>query len=258
MANNTLLASDNFASGSLAAGWSAVPGLSVCQVISGSPNYTEANSLLTLAGQIWTGLSWPNDHVSEVTATMTGSAVATTLLHLHVRNQGGASYSGYRAIIKDSGAWEIDVVTAGTPNSLASGTGLAIGANDIWTLQIIGVCIILYQNSNFIGFAFDATYTSGTPGYSQEATTTLSTNKVFSWRGYNAIQQDGVWQKQGAAIVPLSGDLSPAHGNSGTYNGSAVLREGNAQILSGTVFKMWFTAGDGIGYAESLTGLPGS
>jgi len=52
MANNTLLASDNFASGSLAAGWSALPGDSVCHVAIGSPNTTEPNALSTNAGQM--------------------------------------------------------------------------------------------------------------------------------------------------------------------------------------------------------------
>jgi hypothetical protein len=47
MANNTLLASDSFTSGSLAAGWAAWPGLSVGQVIVGSPNVVEANAILS-------------------------------------------------------------------------------------------------------------------------------------------------------------------------------------------------------------------
>jgi hypothetical protein len=253
MANNQLLASDNFASGSLAAGWSAVPGQSSCQVIAGSPNYTEANAVLTPAGQIWTGLTWPNDQASEVTITMTGSAVVTTLLQLHVRNQGGGSYSGYRAIVKDSGAWEIDVVTAGTPTVLASGTGLTIAANDIWVLQAAGSCISLYQNGNRVGYVGDATYTLGSPGYSQEATTTLSTNEVYSWRGYSAVQQDGVWQKQGIVLAPQTADL--ASSGIGVYEGCAIY-DSNPQILAGpNVYKLWFSAGpltsSSVWYAES-------
>ena len=235
-----------------------MPGQSVCQVVVGPPNFTEANVVGTVAGQIWTGLTWPNDQASEITVTMTGSA-ATTLIQLHVRNQGGASYSGYRAIVTDSGAWEIDAVTAGTPTTLVSGTGLTIGANDKWTFQAAGSCLTLYQNNTFVGYHYDATYPSGTPGYSQESTTTLPTSQVFSWRGYNAVQQDGIWTKRGIAIPASAADLAVA-GQSGPQNGS-IIYEGNAQILSGTVYKMWFAAffnggtNGHVGYAESLDGL---
>jgi len=251
--NNQLLASDNFASGSLAAGWSAVPGQSVCQVVAGPPNFTEANSLLTVAGQIWTGLTWPNDQASEVTVTMTGSAVATTLIQLHVRNQGGASYSGYRATIKDSGAWDISVVTAGVATVLTSGTGAVIAANDVWVFQAVGAELVLYQNFTRIDYFHDTTYTSGTPGYSQEATNALTTNKVYSWRGYNAIQQDGIWAKQGIAVPGISGSfpIGPAD-PSKVFFGASVLSSGN-------VYYMWFSDGPQsasaqIWYAESTDG----
>ena len=68
MANNTLLASDNFASGSLAAGWSAQHGVSACKVVgSGSSAVAEPNASNTSAGQVWTGLTWPKDQCSECT-----------------------------------------------------------------------------------------------------------------------------------------------------------------------------------------------
>ena len=44
--NNQLLASDNFISGSLAAGWAAMYGLSEGTVISGSPNVVEPGATL--------------------------------------------------------------------------------------------------------------------------------------------------------------------------------------------------------------------
>jgi hypothetical protein len=58
-----------------------------------------------------------------------------------------------------------------------------------------------------------------------------------------------VWQKQGVAIAPVSAD-SPGQPN--------VLFEGNAKILTGMVFKMWFGVGGaapGVGYAESVDGI---
>ena len=57
------------------------------------------------------------------------------------------------------------------------------------------------------------------------------------------------WQKLGVAIAQLSSD-SPGQ--------PTVIYEGNAVILSGIVFKMWFGTLNGICYAESSTGLPGS
>ncbi len=64
----------------------------------------------------------------------------------------------------------------------------------------------------------------------------------------------GVWVKQGVIIPPTTSDLNGGVFFSGTSNG-VVLYEGNAQILSGTVFKMWFMGGDNLYYAESVDGL---
>src|ERR1035437_1039643 len=55
----------------------------------------------------------------------------------------------------------------------------------------------------------------------------------------------GVWTKQGTAIAQSSD--SPRW--------PSVIYEGNAQILSGTVFKMWFGTGAGVLYAESIDGI---
>jgi hypothetical protein len=64
----------------------------------------------------------------------------------------------------------------------------------------------------------------------------------------------GVWQKKGIVIRPATSDLTP-NSQSGTEE-PTVIFEGSAQILSGNVFKMWFTGGNtGICYAESLDGL---
>ena len=61
MANNTLLASDNFASGSLAAGWGTIPvfsGNGMCQVVNAPPMVAEAKTTAAGYGQMWTGLTW--------------------------------------------------------------------------------------------------------------------------------------------------------------------------------------------------------
>jgi hypothetical protein len=79
VANNSLLASDNFASGSLAPGWAAITGLSTCHVVADSPKDTQSNVLSTEAGQIYTGNAFPNNQISEAVATEENQIV--TFLH---------------------------------------------------------------------------------------------------------------------------------------------------------------------------------
>lgn len=255
MANNTLLASDNFASGSLAAGWAAAPTESTGQVILGPPNYTEANTVATGAAQIWTGLTWPNDHVCEVTVTLAGASVST-FVQLLARNQGGAQYNGYVFKVTASGVWDIIVNVNGTPTILTSGTGLTIGTKDVWMGVAAGSFLGLYQNGTRIGYFYDTTFTGGSPGFGQIAASSLANNKVYSWRGYSAQQQDGIWTKKQIVLPAILGDLNGSPAGQGIQAGS-VLYEGNAQILSGTVFKMWpwnVVSGSTF-YAESTDGI---
>jgi hypothetical protein len=258
MANNTLLASDNFASGSLAAGWSAQFGLSVCKVVSGTPNVTEPNATSTQAGQIWTGQTWPADHSSEITIHAL-TAEANTLALLQVRWQTGAA-SGYQANIGNSTA-ALYVLTAGSSTQLGSTvSGLTIAAGDVWCLQAAGACISLYQNWIRVAYWYDATYTSGNPGFGQTTGTNITHTQVASWRGYSAVQQDGIWQKQGIVIAANATDLVPSGSTVfGAFQNTAILYESNAQILSGTVYKTWFSSGTGstanIYYAESPDGV---
>lgn len=258
MANNQLLASDDFSSGSLASGWGAMFGLSTCQVIAGSPKVTEDNVVNVEAGQIWTGLTWPNDQNSEVTVHALATSVGS-FITLHVRHQTG-SYSGYQANLHDNTAvlYRRDSGAATQLGSTVS--GLTFTAGDVWALQAAGACISLYQNGARIAYWYDATYASGYPGYSQFDTNAITNSQVQSWRGYNTIQQDGIWQKQGIVIPANVTDLTPHSGFVfGAYQNSKILYEGSAQLLSGTVYKIWFSsgvlAGGNIYYAESLDGV---
>jgi hypothetical protein len=171
MANNQLLASDNFASGSLAAGWAAAPGYSECVVVSGSPNVTEAGALSTVAGQLWTGLTWPDDQISELTSQALTSESGTILV-LWVRLQSGAQ-SGYQVNLSDGSA-TLSVQTAGTGTNLTTANGLTFAAGDVWTLAAVGSAITLYQNGSIVLRWLDATYTSGYPGYAQFSSVNLS------------------------------------------------------------------------------------
>ena len=106
------------------------------------------------------------------------------------------------------------------------------------------------------------TWTGGSPGYGQLAATNVNHCKVSTWRGYSAVQQDGIWTKQGIVVPIVAADVT--NGGTGVATPSQILYEGNAQILSGTVYKMWFCSqqpGNGgtnpgnISYAESVDGV---
>src|ERR1700691_3665702 len=58
-----------------------------------------------------------------------------------------------------------------------------------------------------------------------------------------------VWQKKG---IVIANGFTAANDSPGQPN---VLYEGNAKILSGTVFKMWFGTQSGVCYAESSDGV---
>ena len=256
MPNNQLLASDNFASGSLAAGWSAIQGFSTSKVVgSGASAVTEPNTAAVTAGQYWNAAT-PNDQTSELTLGAGWTSSTSTYALPCVRMQSGA-YSGYIANIGDGSATAVAiyVVTAGVNTILgAQITGLTIAAGDVWTLQAAGAVISLYQNGERVGYRQDTTYTSGFSGYLQYDSAAITRTQVSSWRGYSAVQQSGVWTKQGIVVPAIAGDL--ASSGYGTYQPS-IIKDTNAQILSGTVCKMWFSGGGtsaNIYYAESTDG----
>ena len=244
-ANNTLLASDSFASGSLAAGWSATFGHTVCQVVS---HQTEPTALSTTNSQTWTGGSiFGNDESSEVTVGTGWTNEGGTYLNLFVRQQSGAN-TRYEADLV-SNELLFDVVTAGTAVQ-QGGTisGFTIAAGDVWILQAVGSNIVAYQNNKFIGYFADASIKGGTPGYSQYSSVNVAHTTVASWRGYSAAQQDGIWSKRGIVMAPSASDLT----SYGAQNPTIML-DSNPQILSGSqVLKMWFWADSNhLGYAES-------
>ena len=120
------------------------------------------------------------------------------------------------------------------------------------------VTIPKFQNR--VAFWCDTTYSSGGAGFAlYNGSATLSEfSQISSWRGYSAVQQDGIWQKQGSINIPLvATDINTGSSdvNSGIDSASVILQEGNAQILSGTVYKIWFGTASGIQYAESTDAI---
>lgn len=254
MANNQLLASDNFASGSLAAGWSTLSGNPFAEsaILTGSPNVAQpANTDSNAYGQMWTANGTQVNQISEVTVQTLTSEVGT-VFYLIVRVQTG-NQSRYQAEITDGTAVIVRNDNGTNTSICTTVTGLTFASGDVWNFVADGAAICLYQNGKPICHAYDATYTSGYPGFLQGSSVNKIHCQVSAWRGYNCKQQNGIWQKQGVIIPAIAADL--ASSGFGTANNSQVLFEGNAQILSGNVFKTWFGTTEGICYAESSDGI---
>ena len=256
MANNQLLASDNFASGALAPQWAPLAGLSVCQVVNAPPFVVQPNVAGTQAGQYWTG-QLTNDHVCEVSVNTFSSN--TNDLQLRVR-WNNAAQTGYAANIGSLGTNDVQLYRQDSSSSFTqlgpTITGVTFAAGDVWSFMAAGSVLYLYQNGNLIIQAADTTYTSGTVAFAMNTPTSIATLRVSAWRAYNTVQQDGIWTKQGVTLAPNSGDL--ASSGYGAYQFTKILYEGNAQLLSGTVYKVLFVGGGAttanIYYAESLDG----
>jgi hypothetical protein len=239
MATNQLLASDGGPWTTVGANWTAITGLSKCQVVSGN---TEPNTLNVEAGQIYTGTSFTNDHISAATINLNSNA--TTNFQLCVRMQSGA-YSGYKVAIGNNSA-TIYRVDAGVATALkAAATGLTLVNGDIWEFEAAGSVLTIYQNGKRIDYSADDTYTGGSPGFIQFSSTNLAQTLGNSWRGYSIVQQDGIWRKQGVIIPLAAADI--ASSGFGRWNASNILYETGAQLISpnadGKVWKMWFMSG---------------
>jgi hypothetical protein len=256
--NNQRLATDTFASGALAGGWSAALTYAESQIVGSLPYYAEPTALSTNCAQVWTGTAFPNDHASEATVQTLTSEGGTTL-GLLIRMQSGGALSGYEAAI-GQGSAVFYIITAGTRTQLGStATGVTVAAGDVFSFQAAGSLLSLYHNNTYVYSWYDATYSGGSPGFLQFSSVALTHCQVASWRGYSAVQQDGIWQRQGILIAPIASELG---GSSQGHQNPYIIVEGNPVVLAGTapVFKMWFSAGFPVNicYAESYTGLPGT
>jgi hypothetical protein len=184
---------------------------------------------------------------------------STSQIALLVRQQSGSN-SCYALVVQDNYT-HLYVVTNGSYAEVGSPVEVVVGTYDVWTLQAAGSVLITYQNGKRIRYDSDTTYTGGSPGFSQYSTTNITHTNVGSWRGYSLVQQDGVWQKQGITIPAIAADY--ASSGYGLYQNSKIFYEGNAHILSGTVYKTWATgdalwgtpAQANIYYFESLDGI---
>jgi hypothetical protein len=200
-------------------------------------------------------LTWPNDQISEITIqSLSAANDSQDFVVLVVRKQAGVA-THYEADFAHT-ATNGFVLTvykriAGTPTQIAQVNNVTFsGTGNVLSFAALGSVLSVYLNNKRIAYVGDATLTGGSPGFYQFTQTTVANSKVSAWRGYNAVQQDGIWKKQGIALAPIAGDLT-----AGIQCHSPILREGNAQVLSGTVYKMWFDNFAGVFYAESTDGI---
>jgi hypothetical protein len=246
MANNNLVASDNFASGSLAAGWTSIAS-GFGTVVAGTPNVVETSAVsASRYGQRWTGNSFPRDQISEITVNLytveAGSSIALYTRH-NGTNYYVANFNGTNVTIQN---------TFG--GALVTGTGLTINPGDVLSFCASGSCLSVYHNSSRVCYYYDTNLTAGAPGFDEISSVAASHMQISSWRGYSTVQQDGIWTKQGIVIPANTADLTSGWG---CANPSQIIYEGNAQLLSGNVYKMWFASwgANAVGYAESSDGL---
>jgi hypothetical protein len=251
MANNQLLASDNFASGSLDSRWTVFPNASGLKpsLSGGPPYYAQAPSVGHNGGVIWTGLTWTNDQGVEVTVEpLTGSAQISLFTRIN-----GAGTTGYYCVLQSTGDIAVYDYATGLITYLTI-TGVTYSAGDVFCFQSAGSVHTVYQNGIQLGYFVDATFTGGSPGFAVLVNSgSITSAQVASWRGYSAVQQDGVWQKQGIVLAPNSTDL--ASNGQGLFGGSFIY-DSNPQLISGGhCYKTWFSGGtpgsQGTYYAES-------
>ena len=224
--------------------------------MAGPPYYAEAHAVNTAGGVIWTGTSWPNDQVSEVTV-QSYSDTTHDVFHIMVRVN-AAGTAGYDAVIVKTTTTHVSITNYATGASLSSSVAVTVNPGDVWTLQAAGCCITLYQNGTPVCFIADATFpTGGSPGFAINSLTggTLATAQIASWRGYNCVQQDGIWQKQGISLAPNATDL--ASSGQGLFGGTFIY-DTNPQLIGGTnCYKTWFSGGtpasQGTYYAEAAS-----
>jgi hypothetical protein len=253
MANNTLLATDTFQRAnenplSDGGNWATIPGMNACQLLSNAARGTVLNQD---NGVIWTGRTWGNDQISECTIAAIGTAEPLVL----VVRQSATLQNRYQFNVNIGSTSNIFKIIGGVATSLAASSGLiSWQAGDVVTFMVSGGILAAYRNYQLVCWVADTTITSGGfPGFSTFTTSSLADTQAASWRGYSLVQQDGIWQKQGVVIPLIAGETGNATSN-GTQN-PFIIREGNAQILSGTVYKMWFTGGQNLAYAESIDGI---
>jgi len=154
----------------------------------------------------YTGITWPNDQYSEVTAgtgwaegsganyiipivRIGGTTASPTFYYVYVQNSGGNAYIGK--------------YVSGTNTNLFSVSGLIVADGDVFRLTVVGTTLYFYQNDLLVHSLTDSSVSSGNAGFGAEAAVTNSLAPISLWTGGSAVN-----------ATPT---FSPA---AGTYTGS--------------------------------------
>jgi hypothetical protein len=195
MPSTTQLASDNFHradANPISGNWSpfvATPGLVFCIV----SNQAEpaADSALSIGGNFYNGISWPNDQYSEVTVGTSASGAASDAFLVLVRTS--ATGNCYALVFACEGATTcvIQKYIAGAVTNLATFSFTAT-TGDVVRLSVQGSNLVVYKNGAQIGTATDSSITSGSPGMGFYFVNTAFSNATLSlWAGGTFVAPEG-------------------------------------------------------------------
>lgn len=118
-------------------------------------------TLNELEGNIWTGLSWPNDQYSKATFVTIASLEQFVVVRGIITTR--TYYAGGYDVNDWNGNYHIWINNAGVSTDLAD-SGIVPTAGDIIELDVQGTSLTLKKNGVPIAAATDSALVAGTPG----------------------------------------------------------------------------------------------
>lgn len=178
----TQLASDNFTRGNssgLGSNWTTVTAEGIFNIVS---NKAVVNTQALDSCMFFNGITWPNDHYSEITVSVPGSpGVTNTGLGCLVRASSSAQ-TYYRCFVTGpSGNLQIRKRIAGTGTALVSTAGSVI-AGDKVRFQVQGTTLSVYINGVLSLSTTDASISTGNAGIHYSSTDS-NVDSISLWTG---------------------------------------------------------------------------
>jgi len=129
-------------------------------------------------GQIYSGVSLPNDQYASV--TYVASPVSGAYLTQYIRlttNTYIQLDSAYNLYVYE-GTWYVYIKNT---TLIMDGGPITISAGDVFTLAAIGTTLYAYQNSTLLGSATNATYSSGATALMIDNVSSLTDAQASNW-----------------------------------------------------------------------------
>lgn len=242
--------------GTLGANWTANSGTTTTAALGITSNAAQPQTTGGRGAAFWsaTGSSvFANNQYSECTANCSATSTNNHLCGPTVRASAGDNYYLF-TWNQNNNATNIQIasVVGGVFTNLINTTSDLLTSGAVMRLEIVGFVLTGYINGAQVLQVTDAgnSLASGAPGVTAFMAAASPTSNVTNWEG-----GDLIWTRQGTVIA-----VSQTHTSGRGNQEPTVIYEGNAQILSGNVFKMWHTDGwlspvPVIDYAESTDGI---